>query len=97
MSTQIDKAMERYCHGITNERLQSFKDKLKEGDIITLTEQDPFEISERRQVEYKIVAKHKHVFTAQRINRRGKPVTISMSYIKYMIEGQEALARAFTR
>lgn len=79
------------------EKLKRFKDRMQRGDTIVLTEQDPFDIGVKHHVEYEIAAKYKHVFTAQRINRRGKQVTISMSYIKYMTEGQEALARAFTR
>lgn len=86
-----------YRRGITAEQLQSFKDKLKKGDIITLTEPDEMDISIRHHVKYTITAKHKHVFTAQRINRRGQTVTISMAYIKYMVEGRNALARVFPK
>lgn len=86
-----------YGRGITIEQLQSFKDKLAVGDVVTLTEPDKMDISVRHRVKYMITAKHKHVFTAQRINKRGQTVTISMAYIKYMVEGHKALARAFPK
>jgi hypothetical protein len=43
------------------------------------------------------MAKHKHVFTAKRINRRGHEIVVSVAYQKYMTEGENTIVRTYPR
>lgn len=83
--------------GIKQRDIRRFKDRIRIGDSVIMTEQDPMDISVTRQFRYTVVEKHKHTFTAQRTDRRGNVVTVGMAYIKLMVEGAKAMPRGFPK
>ena len=80
---------------IDRHRLQRFKDNLTVGDFVIISEPDVRDNSIMQKKVYHITEKHRHVFTAQRRNKRGQVVTVSMAYAKLMVEGSAAVAREF--
>ena len=91
--TQASKISELSLRAIRQSDIDGMRDKLKIGDVITLSEQNPWN-TERIYVKYRITEKYRHIFTAEKVKAKGK-VVISMTYTKYMIEGKNAYARFY--
>lgn len=95
MSTRAEIYEYRKLHGITRKGLQRFKDGIQVGDVVTMAESSVKDIQRRVHYKYEVIAKHKHIFTAKRINRRGREIIVSMAYQKYMTEGENAVTRTY--
>jgi hypothetical protein len=95
VSTRAEIFADRKLHGITRKDLQRFKDGIQVGDTVVMAESSVKDIQRRVHYKYEVIATYKHVFTARRINRRGREVIVSMAYSKYMTEGENAVTRTY--
>jgi hypothetical protein len=95
VSTRAEIFADRKLHGITRKDLQRFKDRINVGDTVAMSEASVKDIQRRTHYHYEVVAKHKHIFTAKRTNRRGREIIVSMAYSKYMTEGENAVTRTY--
>jgi hypothetical protein len=97
MSTRAEIYESRKLFGITKDDLQRFKDGIHVGDVVTMGEASVEDIGRCVHFKYTVTAKHKHVFTVKRNNRRGHEIVVSVAYQKYMTEGENTIVRTYPR
>lgn len=85
----------RIASAIKPWQIARLKQKLRVGDKITLSEHNPWKEGPHVQRTFTITEKHKWIFTAERINRRGHKVTVSVDYVNYLIRGDNTVCRRF--